>query len=246
MSTELQLDHLRGVLVRLEETIIFGLIERSQFYRNERVYERGGMGGALNGESLLEYVLHEAERSHAKVRRYTSPDEYPFFDDLPAPMLAPLVYADNPLHAHHVNLNGEIMAAYVNEIVPFTCREGDDTNYGSCAVIDVHLLQAISKRIHYGMFIAESKYRECTARFNAMIRANDAVGLEASITVPEVEVQLYSRVARKATAYSGELLRAGEGGINPDTVRTIYERWILPLCKQVEVVYLLDKAGILG
>jgi monofunctional chorismate mutase len=86
MSTELQLDHLRGVLVRLEETIIFGLIERSQFRRNERAYERGAMGGALNGESLLEYVLHEAERSHAKVRRYTSPDEYPFFDDLPAPM----------------------------------------------------------------------------------------------------------------------------------------------------------------
>ncbi|MBL7076996.1 MAG: chorismate mutase [Kiritimatiellae bacterium] len=241
MTKELQLDHLRGVLVRLEETIIFGLIERAQFLRNPPVYELGGMGGALAAETLLEFMLHETERSHAKVRRYTSPDEHSFFDDLPDPILPALTYAENPLHTNRVNVNAQIMEMYVNELVPFICAGGDDANYGSCAVIDVNLLQALSKRIHYGMFIAESKYREESSVFDPLIRANDAAAIEAAITAAHVEVQLYERVSRKASAYGSELLTAGDGGIAPDKVRTIYERWIIPPCKQVEVAYLLQR-----
>ncbi len=241
MTKELQLDHLRGVLVRLEETIIFGLIERAQFRRNPPVYETGAMGGELGAESLLEFILHETERSHAKVRRYTSPDEHPFFKDLPDPVLPSLAYAENPLHVSGVNVNAQIMAMYVDELIPFICADGDDANYGSCAVIDVNLLQALSKRIHYGMFIAESKYREAPSVFDPLIRANDAAAIEAAITVPSVEEQLYERVSRKAAAYGSELLKAGDGGIAPGKVRAIYERWIIPLCKQVEVAYLLQR-----
>jgi len=240
MTKELQLDHLRGVLVRLEETIIFGLIERAQFLRNAVVYESGAMGGELATESLLEFMLHETECSHAKVRRYTSPDEHPFFDDLPDPILPPLAYTENPLHKSRVNINAQVMTMYVNELVPFICAEGDDGNYGSCAVIDVNLLQALSKRIHYGMFIAESKYREAPSTFDPLIRANDAAAIEAAITVARVEEQLYERVSRKASAYGSELLKAGDGGIAPDKVHAIYQRWIIPLCKQVEVAYLLQ------
>ncbi len=241
MTKELQLDHLRGVLVRLEETIIFGLIERAQFRRNPPVYETGGMGGALGSKSLLEFMLHETERLHAQVRRYTSPDEHPFFDDLPEPILPSLAYAENPLHKNRVNVNAQIMRMYVDELVPFISADGDDANYGSCAVIDVHLLQALSKRIHYGMFIAESKYREERSTFDPLIRANDQAAIEAAITVTHVECQLYERVSRKAAAYGSELLNAGDGSIAPEKVRAIYERWIIPPCKQVEVAYLLQR-----
>jgi chorismate mutase len=241
MTKELQLDHLRGVLVRLEETIIFGLIERAQFLRNPPVYQVGGMGAPLGTETLLAFILHETERSHAKVRRYTSPDEHPFFDDLPDPILPSLAYAENPLHQTRVNVNAQIMAMYVNKIVPFICAEGDDANYGSCAVIDVHLLQALSRRVHYGMFVAESKYRELVSSFDPLIRAKDAAGIEAVITVPEVEAQVHDRVSHKASAYGSELRKAGDGGIAPEKVRAIYERWIIPLCKQVEVDYLLQR-----
>ena len=40
---------------------------------------------------------------------------------------------------------------------------GDDNNYGSSSMLDVTLLQALSKRIHYGMFVAEAKFR-CAER----------------------------------------------------------------------------------
>jgi hypothetical protein len=36
---------------------------------------------------------------------------------------------------------------------------GDDGNYGSAATLDVLALQALSKRIHYGKFVAEAKFR---------------------------------------------------------------------------------------
>ncbi len=37
----LSLTNIRSVLIRLEETIIFGLIERAQFAHNPRIYIRG-------------------------------------------------------------------------------------------------------------------------------------------------------------------------------------------------------------
>lgn len=241
MTSMLHLDHLRSVLVRLEETIIFGLIERAQFRCNRPVYQAGVMGGALADESLLAFMLRETERVHAKVRRYASPDEHPFCDELPAPILPPVDYAANPLHEHRVNRNDRILSVYTDELVPFICAVGDDGNYGSCAVIDVNLLQALSRRIHYGMFIAESKYRESPAVFDPLMRVGDTAAIEAAISVPDVEAQLYARIARKASAYGSELLKAGDGGIPPAKVSAIYRRWIIPLCKEVEVAYLLQR-----
>lgn len=40
----LSLESIRSTLIRQEETIIFALIERSQFRRNDIVYKRGGFG----------------------------------------------------------------------------------------------------------------------------------------------------------------------------------------------------------
>lgn len=243
MTTELHLDHVRGVLVRLEETIIFGLLERAQYLHNARIYEQGGMGEALGRESLVEYLLHECERSHAKVRRYTSPDELPFFGDLPEPVLPSLAYGDNPVHPNAVNINARIKSVYESEIVPFVCRPGDDQQYGSSAVNDVNLLQALSKRIHYGKFVAESKYREDSDSFDSMIEARAGDALEAAITVPAVEHRLFERVRRKAATYGGELAAAGEYAVAPDVVAAIYQRWIIPLSKRVEVAYLLERRG---
>lgn len=240
MSTQLQLEHIRGVLVRLEETIIFGLIERAQLRLNPIIYVKNGLGEALGGESLVGFLLHECERSHAKVRRYTSPDEHPFYNDLPAPILPPLKY-DNPLHPNTVNINPRIRAAYEQEIVPLICKPGDDHQYGSSAVNDVALLQALSKRIHYGKFVAESKYRQAPHVFDPQIKAGDEKALWEAITVREVEEQLFDRVRRKATRYGEELIAAGETTVAPETVVLIYQKWIVPLSKQVEVLYLLQR-----
>ena len=91
-STGVQLDDVRGALLRQEDSIIFALIERAQFARNEAVYESGGVpvpAYTADGRcfTFLEYFLRDTEASHGRVRRYTSPDEHAFFPEALPPMV---------------------------------------------------------------------------------------------------------------------------------------------------------------
>lgn len=241
MESQLSLGNIRNVLTRLEETIIFGLIERAQFCINEVIYEKGGLGRELGEESLVDFLLHECERSHAKVRRYTSPDEHPFFNDLPRPILPGLDF-DSPLHPNTININREIHRVYVEDIVPHICRPGDDKQYGSSAVNDVNVLQALSKRVHYGKFVAESKYRHSPGTFDPLIMAEDTDGLMRSITDEPVEAQVLERVHRKAATYGRELEEGTSSyKVEPRIVQDIYARWIIPMNKRVQILYLLER-----
>ena len=242
MNEQLLLSSIRGVLIRLEETIIFALIERAQFGANPIVYRPDAVGHATDGESLVGYLLRETEKTHAKMRRYTSPDETPFYADLPEPILPPLTFLENPLRPNRINVNRTVRRAYEQEIVPFICRPGDDGQYGSSAVSDVGCLQALSKRIHYGKFVAESKYQITPEQFAPLLRAGDRDGILAAVTDEQVEARMLDRVRLKARTYGQDV-----GGdptqfrIDPDAVVAVYSRWIIPLTKEVEVQYLLAR-----
>jgi chorismate mutase len=244
MSEQLLLSSIRGVLARLEETIIFQLIERAQFLQNPVIYRPGAFGEVLAGESLVGFHLKEIEKVHARIRRYTSPDEHPFFPNLPEPILPPLAYSENPLLPNTVNINPRLRTVYEEEIIPTICRPGDDRQYGSSSLCDVISLQAISKRVHYGKFVAESKFQADPECFSVFCRRGDAEGLRAAITEPGVEEAVLDRVELKAETYCREL--SGEGGdpkIDPALVVEIYRDWIIPLNKDVQVAYLLETRG---
>ncbi|KAG8918729.1 chorismate mutase aro7 [Tulasnella sp. 418] len=339
----LSLDRIRSVLVRLEDTIIFCIIERAQFALNPRIYIRGAFPELkeLGFEgSWLEWFLKEIETFHAKARRYTSPDEYPFTKDLPPPLI-PALNFPRILHQHptakSINMNPSILSFYTRTIVPRITHRAtlelaarkraqgiigddeyeDDGNYGSAATIDVELLHAISKRVHYGKFVSESKFQSNPAAFIPHIKTKDRFALEDLITKPAVERALLFRLGKKATVYGadrgydGEPIRKSPRGIgtaahpfNPtralpdispvadkeakalpktadaspvsvtnslsdigslngsamssgviemgeigeyewkvavDDIRYLYENWIIPLTKEVEVEYLLHR-----
>ena len=109
VNDALSLNSIREALIRQEDTIIFALIERAQFGRNVESHDENsatyaGLTGG-NGMSLLQYMLLEQERAHARIRRYTSPDEHAFFPDrLPTPTL-PLIEFPEVLHPTMINLN---------------------------------------------------------------------------------------------------------------------------------------------
>jgi chorismate mutase len=66
----LDLDRLRKVLARLEDTVIFSLIERAQFAHNPKIYQRGTFKElkALGFEgSWLEWFLKETESFHGEL-----------------------------------------------------------------------------------------------------------------------------------------------------------------------------------
>ncbi|KAJ7784518.1 chorismate mutase [Mycena metata] len=267
----LSLDRIRGVLNRLEDTIIFSLIERAQFAQNPRIYQRGAFPelAAVGFQgSWLEWFLKETETFHAKARRYTSPDEYPFTANLPDPILPPLKFP-NILYPNSVNANPSILSFYIEKIVPRITRgatealatwkrthglprdaEAEDDrhgNYGSAATIDVEALQHISKRVHYGKFVSESKFQEDPAAFIPHIQSRNRVALEALITKPEVEKKLLQRLKRKAVTYAQDIVdgdfkrEIAFRKIDVDGVVDLYESFIIPLTKEVEVDYLLHR-----
>jgi len=241
MHASLKLESIRSVLVRMEETIIFALLERAQFKANAVIYRAGGLAVPGFAGSFLDYLLHGTEALHATVRRYTSPDEYPFFTGLPAPIL-PAIDLGSPIRKTGININAKIKRVYEDEIVPFICEPGDDQQYGSSAVADVASLQAVSKRVHYGMFVAESKFLSDENAFVPLIKAGDRDGLRARISDEAVEERLFARVAKKAATYCQEI--EGPPGVHkmrPDAVSDIYRRWIVPFTKDVEVDYLLQR-----
>ena len=241
----LELNDLRGALIRQEETIIFSLIERAQFKRNSIIYKVNGIPIAHFNGSFLDYLLWETEKIHSKVRRYTSPDEHPFFRDLPDPILPPMNCPDTVM-SQSININHKIQELYQKHIIPKICEKGDDKNYGSSATCDVICLQALSKRIHYGKFVAETKFQHDPTTFKNLIKSKARAGILECITDEDIEEKLLQRVEQKAAAYGRDIDMKGDNSsykIAPQTIAYIYKQWILPLTKEVEVGYLLARFG---
>jgi chorismate mutase len=184
------------------------------------------------------------------VRRYQSPDEYPFFPSaIEQPILKPLSYP-KVLHDNDVVVNDRLKEAYINKILPACCshperedRGEDQENYGSAATMDVLCLQALSRRIHYGKFVAESKFRSDTERFVALIKAKDVQGIDEAITDAKVEKKVLERLRLKAKTYGTDPDSASNdrGKINVEAVVAMYKDYVIPLTKVVEVDYLLQR-----
>ncbi|CEQ40209.1 SPOSA6832_01811, partial [Sporobolomyces salmonicolor] len=191
-----------------------------------------------------------------------SPDEHPFTARslLPAPILPPLSYPPLLYDPTHVNVNPQILRFYIDEIVPSITKavterlgkQNDDGNYGSAGTRDIECLQAISRRIHCGMFVSESKFLSSPSAFIPHILTPNPSALEGLITKPAVEAALLVRLAKKARWYGAELGPDGEPlplngegeepmRVDVEEVVRLYREYIIPLTKDVEVEYLLHR-----
>ncbi|KAJ8325565.1 hypothetical protein BDV3_001192 [Batrachochytrium dendrobatidis] len=247
-GNDLNLDKIRRELIRLEDSIIFGLVERAQFASNNIIYTPNAFEFQDFNGSFLDYFLHNIECVHAKVRRYTSPEEYPFTSPLPNPVLSAIAYP-KILKENTINYNDKIKQVYLDHIQPQICAKGNDGNFGSSATRDVEILQLLSRRIHYGKFVAEAKYNDpkLHEEYLRLIKAGDRDGIMQLLTNKDVEIKLLKRVRSKVLTYGQEIVEDGSPDmqhnlrISPDTVSNIYEQYIIPLTKEVEVDYLLER-----
>ncbi|CBI22268.3 hypothetical protein VitviT2T_022690 [Vitis vinifera] len=250
-SQNLTLDAIRNSLIRQEDSIIFSLLERAQYCYNAETYDPDALSMDGFHGSLVEFMVRETEKLHAQVGRYKSPDEHPFFPvELPEPMLPPLQYP-KVLHpgSDLININEQIWSMYFRDLLPRLVKEGDDGNYGSAAVCDTICLQALSKRIHYGKFVAEAKFQASPDAYEAAIKAQDSQRLMDMLTYQRVEDVVKMRVEMKTKAYGQEVVVNGmeddDAGpvykIKPSLVADLYGDWIMPLTKEVQVAYLLRR-----
>ncbi|KAI0387983.1 chorismate mutase [Hypomontagnella monticulosa] len=251
-SKALDLSNIRFQLIRLEDTITFHLIERVQFPLNKTIYTPGAIEiGQDEKLSFMDWYLREQEKLQSLIRRYEAPDEYPFFPDaLQKPLLKPLNYP-KILHKNNVNVNEKIKQFYTEKFLPAVCpdfgredRGESEENYGSSATCDIACLQALSRRIHFGMFVAESKFQSDPKNYTRMIKAGDRDGIGESITNAAVEKQVLARLGLKARTYGTDPSTNGSadhGKINVEAVVSMYRDFVIPLTKEVEVEYLMQR-----
>ena len=222
-----------------------------QFPLNATIYRPSALNIPSSELSFLDWFLREREILDSYVRRYQAPDEYPFFPSaIQEPILKPLHYPQI-LWTNNVNVNSKIKNYYVQEFLPKACLEtgrGDrgeaQENYGSAATCDIACLQALSRRIHFGKFVAESKFLAERAKYTAMIQAEDRDGIAEAITNKAVEAKVLERLRLKASTYGTDpsaSASTGHGKINVEAVVSMYEDFVIPLTKVVEVEYLMQR-----
>ncbi|EEQ38775.1 chorismate mutase [Clavispora lusitaniae] len=248
-ETVLALNNIREALVRMEDTIVFDFIERSQFYSSPSVYQKNKFNIPDFDGSFMEWLLWQTERTHSQVRRYEAPDETPFYPEkLLKPLLPSIEYPKIlASYSDQINVNGEILKFYVEHIVPeVSCKQGDqEENFGSVSVCDVECLQALSRRIHFGKFVAEAKYQSDKDLYRKLILAQDAEGIESSITNSAVEQKILERLKEKCETYgtdpSLKYSQKMQSKVKPELIVGLYRDYVIPLTRKVEVDYLLRR-----
>ncbi len=229
----------------LEETIISKLIDRAQFRVNNSVYLPGQSGfRGSEGASLFDLRLRFQEEMDARFGRFHVAEERPFNADLPESQrtvtLPPTCLVIDTLE--RVNMTGAIKKAYL-QMVPRFCPAGDDGQYGSSVEHDVFALQAISRRIHFGAFyVAESKYAANPSSYDACVASGNTGELMKMLTRKEVENQILARVGEKAERAQAHVNTRVRTRIDPKIVMDLYRDFIIPITKQGEIRYLLQRA----
>ncbi|KOM48792.1 hypothetical protein LR48_Vigan07g249600 [Vigna angularis] len=239
----------REDLIRQEDTIVYGLIERAKFPSNSHTYdEKYAQIPGFYG-SLVEFVVKNTEDVQAKAGRYTNPEENPFFPENLPPSSVPSYPFSQFLHpgAASININKSVWKMYLRDLLPLLATSGDDGNYAQTAAADLSLLQAISRRIHYGKFVAEVKFRDAPQDYEPLIRAKDREGLMKLLTFTSVEETVRKRVEKKATVFGQEVSLDsdndgnGKSKFDPTVASRLYKNWVIPLTKEVQVEYLLRR-----
>lgn len=239
----LRLETIAAHLAGLEETLIYKLLDRSQFAGNPGAYLPGQSRFRPNeASSLFELRLHHQEKLDALFGRYLIPEERPFHLGLPAARRVPpqretgLVIDDLEL----VNVTGAVRTAYL-QLLPSLCG-GEDGQWGSSVEHDVICLQALSRRIHYGaLYVGESKYRDAPERFAALVAAHDDEGLLAAITRVEQEERVLNRVKEKVRAVQSVSDPALRRLVDPERIVGFFRETIIPLTKEGEIRYLYQR-----
>ncbi len=194
--------------------------------------------------------LSETEKLHARIRRYLSPEEYPFFPEyLPSPVLPELDYPQM-LIPNSINENSLLLDKYINVVLPSICRAGDDEQYGTSVEHDVSAVQALSRRIHFGLFVGESKYQENPTKYMKLCKSHDVEAVYRMLTDIEIETMVLDRAFFKASTYCQDLTFRSDCEstlsytIEPEVIRSIYANVVIPMTKKTQVMYLFARAGV--
>jgi len=104
------------------------------------------------------------------------------------------------------------------------------------------LLSLLIKRIHYGKFVAEAKFRSQSTEYTKLITQQNTAAIMELLTNSLVEEQVVKRVAMKAAAATESSTPRITAWL-PRACAMIYFQAVIPVTKEVEVEYLLKRTG---
>lgn len=235
---DISLEDIRATLERAEDSIIFALLERSQWRRNETIYT-----------DEFDSLLRDTEIAQAKAGRYMCPEETPFTSNTRYSEYSPDKSMDYRLDYYlsrkhiPIDYNESLRKYYFTNLLCQISEKGSDENPGSSVVSDIALLQAVSRRIHLGKVVAESKLRR-NIPFSIQSRLGDAEILH-QITDNMREQVVLERVYQKASQYLAIFRNTHQSHqLQPETIRVFFQDFIIPTTKQIQVDYLRPTIGI--
>ncbi|KQK15895.1 chorismate mutase 3, chloroplastic [Brachypodium distachyon] len=229
-------------LERLDDSIVLRLRGRALHCFNNEAYDLQcypiihSNGQYLFKGSLFQYLFFEDEKLHAEIARYKfSSYETPFLPSLLMEPITRIPWSLQGLHpaAESININERVLIRYFYEFLPMLVNEGSDGQPVSSSQCDVKILQALSNRIHYGKSVAESKFLEEPEKYTSAIREQDNDNLMETLTNPDAEEEVITRVKNKAMVYRQE--------VDPELVGELYDKLVIPMTKEVQVQYLLRR-----
>ncbi|KAE8231120.1 hypothetical protein CF326_g3872 [Tilletia indica] len=229
----LTLTLIRNVLERMEDLIIFALIQRSQYPYDPALYLPHG-----KSPSALKWFLEKEEGVLALTGQWQLPDQVPFtsLQKLPQPIYSPLPSYPTVLNgsASQINLNKALKRAYLNSTLPSLNLTITTTTPspvpGPTLNTDASVLHLLSSRIYLGRYVAESKYVSNSTAFADPIRTRNTTMLNLLVTNRTVEDANVQRVQLKAVSY----------GAPSEAVGGLYRDVLIPLTKEVEVSFILS------
>lgn len=231
----MKLSEIRTLLEECENSILFAIFERARWKSNPSAYQVSN----ITGKSLFTMMLEGTETLHAKLGRYNCPEEHPFSN------------LKNRIHAIHkqdyrinsylirdhqtINHNSEILKQYFKQILPKITSPGTDENLGSAVTADINLLQALSRRIHLGKLVAQSKYSLTPEKFQNKADQDLLTNLTNKVVEDEIIERLKNKLEIFSKANSGHIGHIGH--LDTRVIISIYRDFIIPATKEVQISY---------
>ena len=123
---------------------------------------------------------------------------------------------------------------YVNTLLPVLCDAGSDVDRRKCIASDNACMNALVQRLNLSVHVAALKLEEIPESLRIPLQSRDPVQMEAAITNHTVEAEVIARIL--------EMTREQQASAElPQRIAKIYEAWIIPISRKIQVHDLLVK-----
>lgn len=123
---------------------------------------------------------------------------------------------------------------YVKSLLPALCDPGEDADCRKCIAADANCMNALVQRLNLAVHVAALKLEEMPDAFRVPFQNRDTAAMEDAITNHTVEAEVIARILDMSRAHQTPPLL-------PQKIAAVYERWIIPISRKIQVHDLLAK-----